>query len=27
LNLKDVIFFEKWNEDNNINWKNFKSLY
>jgi 5,6-dimethylbenzimidazole synthase len=27
LDLKDVIFFEKWNEDNNMNWENFKSLY
>jgi 5,6-dimethylbenzimidazole synthase len=27
LDLKDVIFFEKWNEDDNLNWKNFKSLY
>jgi 5,6-dimethylbenzimidazole synthase len=27
LDLKDVIFFEKWNEDDNLNWRNFKSLY
>jgi 5,6-dimethylbenzimidazole synthase len=27
LDLKDVIFFEKWNEDDNLNWKNSKSLY
>ncbi|MER5176425.1 MAG: 5,6-dimethylbenzimidazole synthase [Candidatus Nitrosocosmicus sp.] len=27
LDLKDVIFFEKWNDDTNINWNNFKNLF
>ncbi len=26
LDLKDVIFFEKWNEAENINWDNFRNL-
>jgi 5,6-dimethylbenzimidazole synthase len=27
LDLKDVIFFEKWNESENINWDNFRNLF
>jgi 5,6-dimethylbenzimidazole synthase len=27
LDLKDTIFFEKWNENTNIHWDNFKSLF
>jgi 5,6-dimethylbenzimidazole synthase len=27
LDLKDTIFFEKWNENTNIHWDNFKNLF